>query len=399
MSKHVPSFSVAYDPYGRYLTLYPESVYPLAGPYPYRHQQPGSNYGAKPPVKVNPPIKLEQPEANEIEFGTGSASVPPKQQPGSSKPLHPQQPQPIYPQPIPLSPQQSQPIYPQQPVMIPTQQPAPLPQQPSSTGFATPKPGVDGKDEFIHNGQKYRCEWVYCCHPVGPQIPDKLEPGQFEDKLDITIWQEDKFPEYKVGKCGSVLGFCLFTRDSTFKIVGRIIYPRDVEGWVKQELEACLEQAKTAAFAAIATQIAAMEGLPESIPAVLPTLLENAFIAWKTAFTSCIESKASFEYVKSRIKFSVFHEQDGRGDWRQFSDKDALFLMEQWMLIATGLKLIPGIGSFEDLANKIGVDKEGIENFFKTPGKSVDHWVDQAKTGLSKAGEAWEKAKKSFPWS
>jgi hypothetical protein len=260
-----------------------------------------------------------------------------------------------------------------------------LPPIPSKPGDVEMMPPPYEQDVFTHNGQKYQCKWVYCCSPVGPQIPEKLEPNPNEDYLDIVVWQDDDFPEYKVEKCGNEVGFCLGTRNSTFRIVLRIIFPKNVGEEVRKEIQQCLEEGAKAALFSIGAQIAAMEGFPESIPAILPTMMETAYLAGEKAFLNCIKAKASYKYLSGKVRISVFHDQVGRGDWRTFNSRDALKLLEKWYLVNSGLAMIPGVGSFDDLANKIGVDKEGLNNFFKSPGKSVEHWKDEINKGWGKA--------------
>lgn len=239
-----------------------------------------------------------------------------------------------------------------------------------------PKPPSDEQETFIRNGQKYECKWVYCCQPVGPSFVQKQEPNENETYQDIVIWKDENFPEYKAEKCNNSIGVCLSTRKSIFRLIGRIIYPKDVPDFVEGEIKACLNEAANAIYAVIAGQIAAMEAVPPSIPAFLASILETAFITGKAAFISCIERKASYEYIKGKIRFSVYHDQEEAGEWHTFNDKDALALLEKFQLYSTGLAFIPGIGSFEDLANKIGLDTKGLNNALKNAGES-----------LSKAGD------------
>lgn len=245
-------------------------------------------------------------------------------------------------------------------------------------------------DTFVHNGQQYQCEWVYCCRPVDAKMPERLEPNAYEDFLDLIIWQDDTFPEYKIDKCNSSLGFCMNTRESTFSIIARIIFPKDITGEIRREIEECLERGTEAAFASILLQIKAMEALPESIPAVIPKILKTAYIVGKEAFFVCIRKKKSSKVLKDRVRFSVFHDQTSNEGWRSMTEQDALKLLEKIYLHSTGLALIPGVGSFDDLANKIGLDRVDLEGIFRNAGKSVTEVADKLKEKAKGLGEAIE---------
>lgn len=264
------------------------------------------------------------------------------------------------------------------------------PQQPSTGAGTIQQPPSYQMDTFVHNGQRYQCQWVYCCQPVGPEVPGKIEPNASEDMLEFVIWKDENIPEYRVDKCDSSLGFCLNTRNSVFQVIARIIFPKGMEKQVINDIKQCLNIAAGVALTAIGTQIAGMEAVPPSIPALLPSLLETAYAAGKTAFFECIETKLSYDKLKGKVRYTVYYDQSHGGEWHAFNDKDALDLLKKFYLYSTGLILIPGVGSFEDLANKIGVDQKGLENFFKNPSNTVKDWGRKISEGFTSGAKKAE---------
>lgn len=308
----------------------------------------------------------------------------------------PQQSQPIFqpptqPMPIFQSPTQSQPIFQpptqQQPIYKPPVQQQPIYKPPTQSIPSTPQPPSSSKEveEFVHNGVRYRCQWVYCCSPIEQgSIPEKLEPGINQKAQDYMIWEEDEFPEFKIGACTSINN-CIQKRNSTLRVIFRIIYPASVQEVIEKELRECFEIGSAAASAAVATQIAIVRAAPESAPAILPNMLNLAYEAGKEAFIECLKQKQNAKYYLKYIKYSVFHEQFSNEGWHTLNSKDVVRMLEQLYLYQTGLILLPGVDSFADLGKKLGVDEKGIENFFKEPVGTINKQWDKLGDALPDA--------------
>lgn len=243
---------------------------------------------------------------------------------------------------------------------------------------------TNSKNTFIKDGIEYECEQVYICRQIVHTIPQKIEPSQSETFIEVILWQDENIPEYKLEKCNNALGFCLRTRNSIMRIFGRLIYPYDISGELFNEIEDCFNVAISAATTVVAVQAGLITAAPESAPAVLPNLLNSAFAKGNAAFFDCLSTKTSYAYLKNKIKFTVYYEQESEGSWETFNERDALKLLEKFYLYSTGLILIPGVGSIADLADKIGIDREGVENFFSTPGKSLEKWGNEIMGGIDK---------------
>ncbi|MHA4112952.1 hypothetical protein ACX17A_23710 [Bacillus cereus] len=276
-----------------------------------------------------------------------------------------------------------------------------------------PPPPAEGEEIIDANGKRYRCRWEYCCQPIGPKplFPQCKNPTENERKFDFILAQHSNFPEFKAEKCDNQFGFCLSTRRSTIRLLGRVIYPRNVAETVEAEIKDCFNKAMLAGAAAASPLIAVMIDQPETIPALLPQAVETALEQALITFKQCIISKAQLSYLfkTKKIQLCVFHEQTrGNEGWRPLTSRDIVKMLDQlsFAQFAMVQLFLPGVGSYEQLAQKLGIDTEklssqitgGLQSLGAEGQKILDQLkgaitnpVGTAKKGFEKVGDELNK--------
>ncbi|QFY85032.1 hypothetical protein D0819_06200 [Bacillus subtilis] len=264
---------------------------------------------------------------------------------------------------------------------------------PSPPIVQNPQLNIEDVETFEGNGKRYVCKWVYCCSPIesASPFPRCQSPTENDSVQDVVFFEEKSMPEFKAEGCDSPFGFCLYSRKSTFRIIARVIYPKNLEDLVRNEVEKCFQQATQQAVISVTPLIAAMVAAPETIPAALPIAIQTAFENGIASFKNCIYRNDLLTnlYNSGRLKYCIFHSQErGNGDWRPLSANDILNILERlsFYQIAGPLAFIPGIGSFEDLSRAIGIDSNTFSNNIKNGLSSFGSKGQQILNQLTSAG-------------
>ncbi|WP_142300506.1 hypothetical protein [Bacillus paralicheniformis] len=198
-------------------------------------------------------------------------------------------------------------------------------------------------------------------------------------------------PEFKAERCDSPFGFCLYTRKSTFRVIARVIYPKNIEDLVRNEIEKCFQQATQQALISVTPLITTMVAAPETIPATLPLAIQTAFENGMASFKNCIYQNQLLTnlYNSGRLKYCIFHSQErGNEDWKPLTANDILNIFERlaFYQIAGPFAFIPGVGSLNDLANSIGIDPNALSTNIKSGLSSFGEQGQQILNQLSSAG-------------
>lgn len=266
-----------------------------------------------------------------------------------------------------------------------------LPDLPPSATIGGPEGVGHAGEEIIYaNGKKMRCHWVYCCEPIeqAPVMPTCTEPGSNEDKIELSSPPIEGIPEFQVGECGNEFGFCLNTRTSTLRLIARVVFPKDAAGAVRDEINQCFEVALEQALLAASPYFGTMAAQPETVPALLPQAVEAALQRGTLAFKECMLTKATVSYLfnSGLIKFCVFHTQEATGDWQLLTSRDVIRIMDKLLFMSTvGLAgaFFPGVGSFEQVAQKLGIDTEELSQKitagFESLGEEGQRFIDKLK--------------------
>ncbi|WP_180231706.1 hypothetical protein, partial [Bacillus cereus] len=264
---------------------------------------------------------------------------------------------------------------------IPSTSPSPSSQE----DVINPPQSTESEEIINANGKRFKCQWVYCCQAVGPEplFPQCQQRNENEEEEFVfPFGQYSHFPEFKAEKCGNEFGFCLSTRESTLRLLGKVIYPSDLEEELKKDVKDCFDKAMAAALIAAGPLIGAMIDQPETVPALLPQAIEIALEQGTTTFKQCLAEKFELNgLLKSKkIRLCVYHEQTrGDGRWRPLTSRDILKMLDRLSFAQFALVqlFLPGVGSYEELAQKLGIDTEKLSN--------------QVTTGLQKLGGEGQK--------
>ncbi|PAC96348.1 hypothetical protein CHH86_14895 [Bacillus paralicheniformis] len=264
---------------------------------------------------------------------------------------------------------------------------------PSPPIMTTPQLSVEDVESFESNGKRYVCKWVYCCSPVesASPFPRCQNPTENDSVKDVVFFEEKSMPEFKAERCDSPFGFCLYTRKSTFRVIARVIYPKNIEDLVRNEIEKCFQQATQQALISVTPLITTMVAAPETIPATLPLAIQTAFENGMASFKNCIYQNQLLTnlYNSGRLKYCIFHSQErGNEDWKPLTANDILNIFERlaFYQIAGPFAFIPGVGSLNDLANSIGIDPNALSTNIKSGLSSFGEQGQQILNQLSSAG-------------
>ncbi|MGW6675546.1 hypothetical protein [Bacillus altitudinis] len=279
----------------------------------------------------------------------------------------------------------------------------PVPSPPFET---TPQPNVEDVESFDSNGKRYICKWVYCCSPVesATPFPKCQKPTTNDSVKEIVFFEEKSMPEFKAERCHSPFGFCLYTRKSVFRVIARVIYPKNIEDLVRNEIDKCFQQATQQALLSITPLIATMVGAPETIPATLPLAVQTAFENGMASFKNCIYQNQLLTnlYNSGKLKYCIFHVQErGNGNWSPLTANDILNIFERlaFYQIAGPFAYIPGVGSFDDLAKTIGIDSGslskniniGLTSFGERGQKIINQLSSAGSAGIASASQGLSK--------
>ncbi|ANC11341.1 MULTISPECIES: hypothetical protein [Bacillus cereus group] len=277
---------------------------------------------------------------------------------------------------------------------IPSTSPSPSSQE----DVINPPQSTESEEIINANGKRFKCQWVYCCHAVGPEplFPQCQQRNENEEEFVFQFGQYSHFPEFKAEKCGNEFGFCLSTRESTLRLLGKVIYPSNLEEELKKDVKECFDDAMAAALLAAGPLIAAMIDQPETVPALLPQAIEIALEQGTSTFKQCLAEKFELNgLLKSKkIRLCVYHEQTrGDGRWRPLTSRDILKMLDRLSFAQFALVqlFLPGVGSYEELAQKLGIDTEklsdqvtaGLQNL----GGEGQKVIDQLKEAVANSTE------------
>lgn len=180
-----------------------------------------------------------------------------------------------------------------------------LPQQPSHGSFAPDSASVE--TTILPYDPNFKPHLTHHIGGIRPQYRKLFGVRYPEFKMD-TCKKTYKTPFGKI----RIKYPCLKTRESEINVYAFLTFPTDLEQFVKDQLNKCLDQASVAATTSALNTFYITPGTP------IERVLAGISVGYQTlqsTFLACVQAIPSWDTIRDNIDYGIDHEEIKINDW------------------------------------------------------------------------------------